>query len=323
MKIEYYKKTGQLIGNTRPKLASVGKTSKSIFFPKLNNGIGNHLLVDVPQGDHIPRIIHQTYFSRNLPEKFQNNVDNLLRQNKNYEYRFYDDDDIIHFISTHYEPFVLDYFNRIDPKYGAARADFFRYLLLYKLGGIYLDIKSSFTRPIDDILLPTDLFLLAHWCNGKGEDREGFGLWKDLARVPEGEFQQWHIIAAAGHPFLKAVILSIMNNIDHYRPWIHGVGGRGVVRLTGPIAYTLAILPLLERYEHRRVRRDSDIGLMYCALQGPSHLSLVIKPHYRSLGDSVVILTGAGNILIYKTYAMVRFFYRKMRAIIFKENGTP
>jgi hypothetical protein len=294
-----------------------------MFTSSLNNGIGSHQLADVPKGDHIPRVIHQTYFSKNLPEKFQKNVDELLSINKDFEYRFYDDNEIIKFISANYEPIVSNYFNRIDPKYGAARADLFRYLLIYKVGGIYLDIKSSFTRPIDEIIRPSDQFLIAQWCNGKGEDREGFGMWKELANVPGGEFQQWHVIAVAGHPFLKAVILSIFNNIDHYKPWLHGVGGRGVVKVTGPIAYTLAIFPLLIRYEHRHARRDSEIGLSYCALLGSSHLSLVVKPHYRMLGDSVVIIEDSGSIFIFKIYTIARQIYKKIRMTMLNEKNQP
>lgn len=288
---------------------------KNILFPPLNNGTGKHQLAYVEQTDNIPRIIHQTYYSKKLPQEFQENVNNLINRNPNWEYRFYDDKDIIDFISSNYEPVVLQYFNRINPKYGAARSDLFRYLLLYKVGGVYLDIKSNINQPIDDIILSTDRFLLAHWCNEEGQGREGFGLWKELKEIPEGEFQQWHIISSAGHPFLRAVILSVLNNIDHYRPWIHGVGGKGVVNVTGPIAYTLAILPLLDTYKHRNVGKDKNIGLSYCAING-SHLSISNKPHYRTLDESIVIMEGIINNLLEKAYIMSKRAYKHVCRII-------
>ncbi len=166
----------------------------------------------------IPKNIHQTFYTKVLPSEIEKNVVNIRTLNPGWEYRLYDDDDIVEFIKNNYEPFVLGYYNRINPEYGAARADLFRYLLMHKYGGVYLDIKSAPTKPLDTVLMPDDRYLLSHWRNGKGERFEGAGLHPELHNIPGGEFQQWHIVAAPGHPFLKAVIKKVLRNIDRVQP---------------------------------------------------------------------------------------------------------
>ncbi|MCA3362157.1 MAG: hypothetical protein INF74_09420, partial [Roseomonas sp.] len=61
--------------------------------------------------------------------------------NPDWEYRLYEDADCERFIRENYDAETFKLFRSIHPDYGAARADFFRYLLLYRLGGVYLDIK--------------------------------------------------------------------------------------------------------------------------------------------------------------------------------------
>ena len=46
----------------------------------------------------IPRIIHQTYPTKNLPDSILQNIEFLQRNNPGWEYRFYDDVDIEQFI---------------------------------------------------------------------------------------------------------------------------------------------------------------------------------------------------------------------------------
>jgi mannosyltransferase OCH1-like enzyme len=47
------------------------------IFRQLNTGQSNYALADVKQGNVIPRIIHQTYFSRNMSNVFLENINNL------------------------------------------------------------------------------------------------------------------------------------------------------------------------------------------------------------------------------------------------------
>lgn len=242
-------------------------------------------------GTAIPRILHQIYIGRDLPPVLAENVRRIRELNPAWHHQLFADVDIVRFIERHYGRRTLQYYERIDAKYGAARADLFRYLLIYKLGGIYLDIKSAFTRPLDAVLNDDDKFVLSQW-----SDRyPGSGRHSTLAHIPGGEFQQWHIISVAGHPYLKAVIENVLRNIDCYNPCWHGAGKWGVINLTGPIAYTLSIYPILQYWPHRVVDFERDLGFVYTIFDEPanwannSHKS-VFKFHYADQTHSIIRL---------------------------------
>lgn len=247
-------------------------------------------LPEVVAGTSIPKMLYQTSQHRELPKAIQENVEAMKAMNPEYGYRFFDDADMVEFIESNYGARVLASFRRINPKYGAARADLFRYLLIYKHGGVYLDIKSSFARPLRDIVAPNDRFVLSHWRNWDEGDFDGWGIHADLKKIPGGEFQQCHIIATAGHPFLKAVIESVLRNIDCYNPVLHSVGSLGVFRVTGPIAYTLAIAPLLGAHDHRLVDSHTDLGFVFSVYQADvlAHRELA-RSHHSRLTESVIL----------------------------------
>lgn len=214
----------------------------------------------------IPRTIHQTFRSANdLPVPLVNNTRHLQATNPGWSYRFYDDQAMLGYVSRHFDARVLRLFLRINPWYGAARADLFRYLLLYREGGVYLDIKSSVDGPLDQMIASDDVYWLSQWANKPGQAFEGWGLHPPLAGVAGGEFQQWFIVAAPRHPFLQAVIERVLKNIESYEELEHGIGKRGVLNITGPVPYTLAIAPLLAQFRHRRIDTDA-VGLRYSIL---------------------------------------------------------
>ncbi len=245
------------------------------------------------RGHAIPKIIHQTFYQSDLPEALQKNVNRLKQLNPEWEYRFYDDTAIVDFITANYPPHVLKCFERLDSRYGAARADLFRYLLLYKHGGVYLDIKSSATRPLDSVLRPDDVYLLSHWQNSPGELYEGWGLHDELKHMQNGEFQQWYIAAAPGHPFLKAVIETVLQNIKSYNPALHGVGKHGVLRVTGPVPYSLSISRCLGNYKYRLVNSIEDLGFSYSVYEKQAHVG-IFKTHYTALAAPVVKMSWTG-----------------------------
>lgn len=273
---------------------------KALLIPTLNRPPSRSRLPSFPEGLTIPKIIHQTFYTRDLPEKLQENVDIIRQLNPEWEYRFYDDSDIAAFIQSNYPAHVWHYFERINSRYGAARADLFRYLLMYKMGGIYLDIKSVVTRPIQ--LREDDKLLLSNWEQKSGEF--DWGGHYELRDIAAGEYQQWHIVCAPGHPCLKAVIEAVLSNIDTYDPSLHGVGKKGVLRVTGPVAYTMAIHRIQKQHAHRVVDITAELGLEYNVYRDQSH-EKEFKSHY-SLQTASVVQLGWAKRQLTHLYALMQ-----------------
>uniref|UniRef100_A0A6C0DC91 Glycosyltransferase n=1 Tax=viral metagenome TaxID=1070528 RepID=A0A6C0DC91_9ZZZZ len=89
----------------------------------------------------IPLNLFQTWHTLDLPPKMKNSVELLKRQNPEFTYYLYDDKMCRDFIEQNYDKDVLYSFDKLKP--GAYKSDLWRYCVLYKYGGIYLDIKFS------------------------------------------------------------------------------------------------------------------------------------------------------------------------------------
>lgn len=249
----------------------------------------------VPIEHIIPRMIHQVFLGGTLPAPLQQNVDQLRSLNPGWEHRLYDDAAVEAFIEEHYGRAILGYYRRIDPSYAAARSDLFRYLVIYRVGGVYLDVKSAFRRPIDETLRRDEHFIVSRWRNGPGEPHEGFGCHPELTELGE-EIQQWHVIAAPGHPFLRAVIEAVLDGIDSYSPRKDDIGLMGVLRLTGPIAYSRAIIPLLGQHPCTIIDNESVIGLQFSVFAGLDHRR-IYRNHYSDNTAPIIIRPGLDRLL--------------------------
>lgn len=107
----------------------------------------------------IPKIIHQTWMLKN-DEYIKNLKYKWLDLNEGYEYFIYDDEDNLKFIKENFNERIFSCYSRI--LNGSAKADFFRYAVLYIKGGVYADIdfipKSSF----DSFIEPRDELIITH-----------------------------------------------------------------------------------------------------------------------------------------------------------------
>ena len=87
----------------------------------------------------IPLNIYQTWHTKDLPPLMKQTVDTIIRNNPGFNYQLFDDDDCRNFIKDNFDTNVLNAFDSLIP--GAYKADLWRYCILYKNGGVYLDIK--------------------------------------------------------------------------------------------------------------------------------------------------------------------------------------
>jgi mannosyltransferase OCH1-like enzyme len=93
----------------------------------------------------IPLNIFQTWHSKILPVGMAKSVLMIKKLNPRFNYFLFDDHDCLEFIKNNYDENVFNAYNSLIP--GAYKADLWRYCILYKKGGLYLDIKY---RPLDN-----------------------------------------------------------------------------------------------------------------------------------------------------------------------------
>ena len=241
----------------------------------------------------IPQFIYQTYpKGLDLPEPFKENIKKICLLNPSWSYRLFDDDQMRKFIFTNYDKRMVDLYDLINPVYGPARADFFRYLLLYSKGGIYLDIKASVQKSFDQIIFESDTFVTSHW--DAARINHGWGQHECLlSKNPRGEYVNWFIISEARHPILKRVIERVISKIQNYDSLRDGVGKIGVLRTTGPIPYSMAIEDLMVESKQLpfRIADYSDLGLVYSIFESDSGSKghhQFFSPHYTTLKEPII-----------------------------------
>lgn len=193
------------------------------------------IVSDIPlinQEKEIPKIIHRTHENNELINLFSDIETQIKKENPEYTIINYTSVDIEEFIKNNYSNRIYKAYKSINPKYGAARADFFRYLVVYLKGGIYLDIKSYPIKNLDNLLKKAKNRMIV------SSDHSIFSFhWQVL--FPYGEYSQWSIISPKGHPVMKEIINRVLGNIESGYLQKELYKGRiGTLCLTGPIMYT-------------------------------------------------------------------------------------
>jgi mannosyltransferase OCH1-like enzyme len=101
-----------------------------------------------PKKKVIPLKVYQTWSTKKLPMFMHFNREVMKKLNPEFEFELYDDQDCEDFIRWNFDASVLTAYKALVP--GAYKADLWRYCILYKKGGIYLDVKM---RTVDDFKL--------------------------------------------------------------------------------------------------------------------------------------------------------------------------
>ena len=193
----------------------------------------------------IPARIIQTGGSNNLPLLARAAEASLRCLNPNFEYRFFDDDDVIAFIDKEFPEYreVFDSFPFRIQKY-----DFFRYLAVFRLGGFYFDTDVFFATGLSELLMHRCVFPFEELTLSRYLRRQYKMDW---------EIGNYGFGAVAGHPFLDAVIqncIRAQQDPDWVKPMMQHIprffrSEFHVLNTTGPglVSRTLAENPDLAK----------------------------------------------------------------------------
>lgn len=118
----------------------------------------------------IPKIIHQTAKTNDIPDVWKKYQLKVQALHPDWEYRLWTDEDNLAFVETEY-PEYLDLFINL-PK-NIMRADVIRYLIMYRIGGLYLDLDYEMLRPFE--FLDYAMVLPLNTSKATGDSDDGVG----------------------------------------------------------------------------------------------------------------------------------------------------
>jgi mannosyltransferase OCH1-like enzyme len=175
----------------------------------------------------IPKNIFQSWHTTELHPQVQKYIDEIKINNPEYTHKIYTDSEIDSFVNENFMGEIADSYNKLNII--VAKVDFWRYLILYKYGGVYLDIDSYINKPLRELIKDEDECIITV------EDNPNL-------------FVQWALIFNKGHPILKKVIDLVVENIkkNQYPNDIH--------LMTGPSVFSQAINLVHINNNGRKVR---------------------------------------------------------------------
>lgn len=162
-------------------------------------------------------------------------------QNPKYGYKIYNDSEAEAFVKLYMSKAVYDtYLSMPTP---VLKADYFRYIVIYVLGGVYADSDTLCLKPVSS------------WSNGIANlsgivSIEYFNIndhrtCEESTFATNTQFVQWTLMMRPGHPILKSVIDKIRDHTPAMlskKTWTNC----DILNWTGPGIWSQAIMETLE-----------------------------------------------------------------------------
>jgi len=163
----------------------------------------------------IPKIIHQTWKTKDIPDEWKDAVESCKSINKDFKHILWTHKTMDEFVKKFYPDFHKIYKSY---KYDIQRCDVFRYLVLYKYGGVYLDMDIICNYKLNKLLKYNIVF--ANSSNVKTSFTNSF------------------YMVIPNHPFFKFCIDHLQENIHNYEYFgkhLHVMYSTGPLFLTNMI----------------------------------------------------------------------------------------
>jgi hypothetical protein len=181
----------------------------------------------------IPKWIFKTgpFSSNDLPEVMKEIYIETAHKNPGYQLFYFSDDDCMNYIRDYYGEDYVNRFNCLVP--GAYKADYWRYLILYKHGGCYSDFTQMMLTTFDELINNVDRVFVRD--------------------TPESSFALYNAFMCSknGDKILERVIDLVNNRIDN-REY-----GFNTLDVTGPRIFGTAYCDII----HDGVITEIPIGI--------------------------------------------------------------
>ena len=185
---------------------------------------------------HIPRILWIAVREQEdaKPDNQPRHMKDLFDRNKNWDIRLVWNEEKDRFMNTTFAGTSLLWaYHAINPVCGAAKADIWRYAVLWIFGGVYIDDDSDMIAPLDDVVTKSDYLIAAFEKNGFNGNRcfvpryhlsdfSTFDRFSNISVIPEAarkEFQfvilNWAIMAAPRHLMMEHAMRNLVEVVRY------------------------------------------------------------------------------------------------------------
>ena len=210
----------------------------------------------------IPKIIIQTWKCKDLPPYYKKTQNIIFRNNPEYRYIFFDDDDILKFVRDRYPSFesLLAKFKR-----KIQIIDFFRLLAIYEYGGFYFDMDVEVIKNLDPLLDNSCVFPVEMKRNNRILDKMGYDfnignyafgatpknpvIWEIIQEIVRVMDDPHRLIGSGMHPKLADMISEVTEATDTQ------LAHEYVYHTTGPV--------LVSKVVFEKLAEGESIKLLY------------------------------------------------------------
>ena len=212
-----------------------------------------------------------------LHPKLKENIEFVKKQNPDYIVKVYDTKSFKEYLNTKGSNYLSN-FNSLNPNMPAVLADYFRMIILYFEGGVYLDVKSNPKVPFNQFIKEQDKVWVV---NGHTAN-------------------QWETAFIASEPnniIIKDCIDLFNYRIENYEEYIITVklqlrqSRHNLVAFIAPKAFSIIIKKHLKLFDTDVYHSEShDIHLnLFINDNWKIHPTLYTKPHYSKVKEHLVI----------------------------------
>ena len=140
----------------------------------------------------ISKTIYQTWSTQQLPNKLEKLHDKMRKKNPNFEHVIYTDEQMNDYMNSNVDKEIKNIYWKMN--HIVAKADLWRYSILYNKGGVYLDIDSQISGSLSDLINDDDNAIIT-------------------PEIHENLFIQWGLIFGERHKILEKTLENILKDV--------------------------------------------------------------------------------------------------------------
>lgn len=265
----------------------------------------------------IPKIIHQTWKTKELPVNFSKYSSTWKDLHPDWDYRLYDDNDCLEFVQKYFQEFLQTYMQLPTP---VMKADMFRYMIVYHYGGLYADIDAEALKPFDNLVDKNDKMIVGVEIDFDNLAFSEFNpLYKKYYKKHniKKQYVQYVFLSEPKNPVLSEILQHIKENLQNSS---HTTSHENTFLLTGPAIFSHVVHKNLDKIKVLDVKKfngvESIIGRYIFGVNNPSKENYMLHHEaasWKNRDDIVytllccVILALFITFLIFFIYGIVYF----------------